>query len=163
MFVELSEVWERRALNSGNARQDFAEAAQLQNYGGEYGDCDHRADHILACRTECVVAKVLRQPWNPSVGIITSIDVGGKVEVRARRTTNGTDLAIRPKDKDDLPVVLVHVYPDDRMDVVGWLWIGEAKQRKDKVWCAKRAIWYVPPPYRPIDELKLTLTSQLVD
>lgn len=160
MFVELSAGWDRIAIAGGHGRQDYAEEADLECYGETQGD--PRSDHVMACRAEARVAKVLRLKWDPNVRVLTAVDVGGKVEVRARRTTSGRDLAFRPKDHDHLPYVQVLHHEDDRFEIVGWLWGRECRARKGP-WCAKKGVWFVKGPYRPIEELMGLVRAEVVN
>lgn len=153
MIVILSSEWEGKARAAGLARQAFAERRNLPHYGGREMPNERAADnHIVGCRSECAVAKVLRLPWVPNVGILTGVDVAGRIEVRARRMpSHQCDLAFRPeRDKDALPYVLTHVW-DDRIVLVGWLYGHEARERKPLHQAYK--ISYIGPPYREIDEL----------
>lgn len=156
MFVALSDEWERRALAGGEGRQGYADGAGLRDHGEQQLAPDEgTAIHIVGCRAECAVAKVLRLPWIPNVGVITATDVGGKVEVRARRIPGrGTDLARRPKDKDEFPYVLCHVHGNTfgRIELKGWLFGLETRTRGG-MWVASHRVWFIPPPYRTIESL----------
>jgi hypothetical protein len=148
--VRLSPQWLARAIEVGKARNQFAEQQGYENYGELSGST--RDHHITGAIGECGVAKHFKLRWNPNVGVITGIDVGDKLEVRARRPSQtGGDLVIRPDDKDDRPYVLVWVNDDDSMVLKGWLFAKEAKGTGQ--WMQAMGIWFVPPPYRPISEL----------
>lgn len=153
VVVTLSPEWEDRATRAGNARQDYAEREGLRNFGRELPADISRARHIVGCRAECAVAKVLRLPWKPQVGVITGIDVGGKIEVRARRLpAQHCDLAHRDHDKDKPPYVLVYCHPDQSLELVGWLYGHEMRARAPG--CDVRyKVTYIPPPYRDVVEL----------
>ena len=141
--------------NVGLRRQIFAFSNRLAHYGNPDGTEPVFEQHIAAAISEFAVARTLNLFWEPSVGRIESTDVGGIVEVRVRNIPGtGTDLAIRPKDDDEKPFVLVHLYRDRpwRPELIGWLFGWEGK-RKDVPPDPKRGVWFNAPPYRAIKDL----------
>ena len=124
----------------------------------QYGNDDAYFDSdIMGAMAEFAVGGALGVFWDGHVGKSDDGDVGGFVEVRMRRVPGtGTDLAIRPKDHDDRPYVLALGHRDFRIEVIGWLYGGDAKARgraSDNAWCESKGVWYVPPPYEPITSL----------
>lgn len=149
VIVTLSEVWRNRAIEAGKARNAAAVARNAKPYGG--GVPDSVDFHINGALAEVAVAKHFRLPWQ--VGTVGGIDVGGKIEVRSRPIPGpGTDIGIRPHDRDDLPYVLVHVHADSTIKLIGWLYGRDGKHRPE-LWNEASKCWFVPPPYRPISEL----------
>jgi hypothetical protein len=149
--VILSELWLRKAIKVGEDRHAYALAHHLKHYGLK--DDDHFSHHIIGAVGECAVAAFFQLRWNPNIGVITGVDVSGKIEVRARRLEGtGLDLAMRPKDKDDLPYVLVWVSQDYMTELIGWLYGWETKGKGQ--WCDSKQVWFIPPPYRGINELR---------
>jgi hypothetical protein len=151
MIVKLSAQEIVTAAGIGMRRQTYAMTNELRQYGN--GTQEWFDAHIMGAMAEYAVAKTLNLFWHAHIGKIDQPDVGGFVEVRMRRVPgSGTDLAIRPKDKDQLPFVQVLGRYDGTFDIVGWLFGREAKQRGSN-WCESNQIWYVPPPYKPIESL----------
>ena len=152
LIVRLSPEWERRAKQGGYERQRYAESRNLEHFGGRpMTSLRALSNHIVGCRGECAVAKVLSLPWSVQAGVLTGVDVGGKVEARTRRMPDPHgDLAFRTKDKDDLPYVLVHAHRDGQLELIGWLYGHEARARGGD-WHYQ--ICYVAPPYRDIKSL----------
>lgn len=149
-MVTLSPFWLRRAREVGRARHAYAVKHDLKHYGNIAND--HESHHEVGAIAEAAVAKYLHLPWRANIGNIKGVDVGNVVEVRARRIPGtGTDLAIRPNDKDDKPYVLAWVHADDSVEIVGWLFGREGKNRGP--WSAAKQVWFNPPPYRPIEQL----------
>jgi hypothetical protein len=109
--------------------------------------------HIFGAMAEFVVARIFNLFWEPRIGETgNSYDVGGCIGVRLRRLPgNGSDLAIRRGDKDDVPQVLVHNYGDLSFHVMGWLNALEGRERG--AWNELSNVWYVPPPYHSLEEL----------
>ena len=153
-IITLSAQWLAKAREVGAARQAYAESQDYENYGTS--DAGEERNHVAGAISECAVAKHFNLPWKPHVGTTTGIDVGGLIEVRTRIIPGtGTDLAIRPDDKDDKPYVHTHVYADNRVRLIGWLYSKDGKHGNNGgVWNAGRAVWFVPPPYRSIAELE---------
>ena len=138
------------AASIGMRRQVYAISHNLWHYGHEEEKFD---SHVIGAMAEFAVARVLNLFWEANIGKIGGSDVGGVVGVRMRRIPGvGTDLAIGPKDEDETPYVLVHGYRNGRMDLVGWLYGRAAKERKGP-WCEPKNVWFVPPPYDPMDTL----------
>jgi len=109
---------------------------------------------IIGAMAEFVVARAFNLFWADGVGKRNAIDVGGLIEVRARRIGGcGLDLGIRAHDKLNLPFVLVHA-DIPHFTMVGWLygrdaWEIGAPTKKD--W-----LRFVPaqlPPLRDMTEL----------
>lgn len=158
MIVMLSPKWMAKAIQVGRDRNAYAAGRGYQNYGELMGS---KLDHdITGAIAECSVAKFFGLRWDPSVGVITNIDVGERLEVRGRRISQtGGDLPIRPDDKDDKPYVLCWVYDDNSVDLRGWLFAKEAKGRGQ--WRQNMGVWFVGPPYRPIPELQELLAERM--
>jgi hypothetical protein len=155
MIVTLTPQEAMTAGHVGLYRQCFAMTKKLPHFGTPTSDQDDLAfdHHIVSAWGEFIVAKTLNLFWAPNVGNIRGIDVGGVVEVRVRKVPGtGVDLAIREHDKDGRPYVLAHhLRGGFSFELVGWLYGHEAKGRGP--FNELRKVWFVPPPYRPIDEL----------
>lgn len=81
---------------------------------------------IIGAMAEFVVARAFNLFWADNVGKRNAVDVGGLVEVRARRLGGcGLDLGIRAHDKLDLPFVLVHA-DIPHFTMVGWIYGRDA-------------------------------------
>src|SRR5262245_45687275 len=151
MIVELSPQDVITAATVGVRRRAYAMSRNLAAYGG-VGPEDLFDIDCLGAMAELAVARTLNLFWEPHIGETNGYDVGGCVEVRMRRVPGtGTDLPMRTNDNDDKPYVLVLGYRDGRMDLAGWLYGGVAKARGQ--WCELRKIWFVAPPYEPIETL----------
>jgi len=154
MIVTPSPEWERKAVEWATLMcNECVGHDRLQADGRPVSPEQRLQQNIMSTRAEIAVAKVVRAPWRRSRDPNTP-DVGGCIEVRARSIPGtGGDLALRPGDdkKIERPFVLVHVYElDQRIDVVGWLFGYEARERGGP---ERFTTVYVPPPYRPIEEL----------
>ena len=80
--------------------------------------------HILGCMGELVAAKYFNLFWPDAVGITTSHDVGGLLEVRTRR---GGAMGIRANHKPDKPYLLIHADVEkSSFHLMGWLLGAEA-------------------------------------
>jgi hypothetical protein len=146
-IITLSDFWLARAREVGLQRHGYALQAGLKHYGNKADDSD--SHHVVGAIAECAVAKYLNLPWRANVGNIHGVDVGDAVEVRARRVPGtGTDLAIRPHDKDEKPVVLVFVFANYQCELRGWIFGHEGKNVGP--WNEAKCVWFVPPPYRPV-------------
>lgn len=140
------------AAGIGMRRQAFADSEKLEHYGGECTRGWFDA-HIMGAMAEYAVAKTLNLFWHPNIGKTKEPDVGGFIEVRMRGVPGtGTDLIYKPKDKDELPIVHVLGRVDASFELVGWLYGREAKARTADFW-EFNGMWFVPPPYRPIETL----------
>lgn len=156
MSGELS--WQELVLcaDVGARRQIAAFAQGRKSYGNQNGDEPLFENHIAGAIAEFHVARHFNLFWSPSIGEVDSTDVGGLLEVRMRKLPGtGSDLAIRPKDIDDKPYVLVHVHrlTPWQPKIVGWLFGGEGKRPSEPT-DPLRGVWYIPPPYRPVSELE---------
>ena len=156
------------ALTAGEVglrRQIWALSVDLKHYGNDSdADASARAfdHHIWSCMSEFVVAREFNLFWKPHIGITKGCDVGGIIEVRMRNVPgSGTDLAIRPHDKPDKPHLLVLNFRNLTFDLVGWLSGDEglARARDGCMWDEMHQCWYVPPPYRPLEELHKLVES----
>lgn len=109
---------------------------------------------IIGAMAEFVVARAFNLFWHDNVGKRDAIDVGGLIEVRARRIGGcGLDLGIRANDKLDLPFVLVHA-DIPRFTMVGWLYGRDAWEigvPTSKDWL--RFVAAKTPPLRTMTEL----------
>lgn len=151
MIIKLTAQEIITAASIGMRRQTYAMSNGLRQYGN--GKQEWFDAHIMGAMAEFAVAKTLNLFWHAHIGKTDAPDVGGFVEVRMRRVPGyGTDLAIRPKDKDHLPFVQVLGSYDGAFDLVGWMYGRDAKARGGE-WCESNEIWYVPPPYQPIETL----------
>jgi hypothetical protein len=167
MLVTLNVQEAITAATIGMRRQIFAMSKSLRHYGkADLAKDDDVFDlafdhHIFGAMAEFAVAKALNMFWAPNVGIIDGVDVGGRVEVRVRKIPGtGTDLAIRQKDTDGRPYVLALSRRDFSFDLVGWLYAEEGKGKG--TFCEARQVWFVPPPYRSIEELAEIVRAQTV-
>jgi len=155
-MIYLSEEWLSRATEAGRQRQDYARSRNLKHYGNK-ADYSVGKD-IIGCIGECAAAKFFGLKWSPQIGVYNAVDVGGVLEVRARNIPGtGRDMAYRPDDKDHLPYVLVHVFQDNGVRLIGWLYGHEAREAGP--WCEAKRVWFVPPPYRDIASLAIILQT----
>ncbi len=91
---------------------------------------DREQNDIQAAGAEIAVAKALNQYWCGGVNAFRQPDVGLNIEVRRTKYPKGK-LAVRPRDHDDRPFVLVRgAIPE--FEVVGWIYGFEAKQDRWK-------------------------------
>ena len=150
-LVILSAQWVMRAGDIGKQRQSYADRQGLENHGTPDGGEIH---HIKGAIAECAVAAYFKLRWRAHIGSLDGVDVGGLIEARTRIIPGtGTDMAIRPDDKD-MPHVHTHIYSDNSVRLIGWLAGGEGKDgKRGGRWNNKSSVWFVPPPYRPISEL----------
>lgn len=152
-IVRLSPEWLDIAFKAAAQRTEDMRRSYGKNFERHYGDDPQNvpAHNVTGTVSEIAAAKFTDLPW--SVGYAGSIDVGGLLEARGRKVPgSGTDLGIRPKDLHlERPFVLVHVLPDYTCRIVGWEFGYHARARGR--WNAKREVWFVPPPYRPLDKL----------
>jgi hypothetical protein len=157
--MKLSPEWEAKAIKIGEARNAYAKSRRLERYGNDGGPSDLIFD-IRGAIAEAGVAKHYKQPWHANVGVLTGVDVGEIIEVRSRK--HGGDHNIRPHDKRELPHVVVWVYDDYSYDIRGWLFAYEGMRNKtvEDHWFEKNQCWYVPPPFRPLEELAELLKNE---
>jgi len=137
-------------------RRQFVAMQRGMRPDGNADEARYFDHHIFGAMAEFVVARLLNLFWEPRIGSTAGEDVGaiggGAVGVRLRRMPgNGGDLAIRRKDKDHVPQVLVHNHGDFTFIIKGWEYAGEARARG--VWNECSNVWFVPPPYRSTEEL----------
>jgi hypothetical protein len=162
MPITSSDTDEAKA--AANARQDYAEKNEYKSHGDEVVPRDkERRNHIVGCLGELKCAQHFGLNFDPSIGVITSIDCK-IIEVRTRRIETGRDLALRPNDKWRLPFVLVWLNRERMLaTIVGWLcgWEGHqramlAKQEagRDVWWQPLTGAWFIPPPYHSIQSLE---------
>jgi hypothetical protein len=114
-------------MHVGVLRAIFALRAELEGkYGCEDTGC---AAHINGAIGEMMLAKHRNLFWTGTVGTVrASADVGGYLQVRATELRHGKLIA-HPPDKDYQPFVLARILLPE-VHLVGWLWGGEAKQKK---------------------------------
>lgn len=164
VIVRLSEAWLAKAIEIGKARYADAKATGCVHYGNL--TTNPETFDIVGAVGECATAKHYRVRWTPKIGYAKGeIDVGGIIEVRSSPIPgNGTNLGIKPGDRDHLPYVLALVHLDDwRVELRGWLWGREGKGNPD-IWYerdGKGGCWYNRPPYRPLHELEAMLPKLL--
>ncbi|RPH76006.1 hypothetical protein EHM76_00195 [bacterium] len=106
---------------------------------------------ILGAVAEFIVARMLNLHWEPKIGENTKGDVGGFVEVRCRNTRSGNEIGIHEPELTDTPYVLVLWHGGFNFEVAGWVRGVDARERG--VWNEKRQCYFVPRPYRTLDEL----------
>jgi hypothetical protein len=123
-------------------------------YGGPK-DVGAEEINVIGCRGEIAVAKALNLYWAGSIGNYGARDVGGLVEVRARRKDHHK-LILHDEDADGLPFVLCHVSMSTTVRIIGWCFTEEGKRaeyRQDPV--GGRPAYFVPAEaLRPLHELK---------
>lgn len=147
-IIKLTDRWIERAHKEAHARQNSAVALGYEHYGCMESSVDL---NIAGTITECAVAKYLRKPWRPR-GIHDPGDVG-RIQVRGRRMPGIGDLGIRPPDKDEPPYVLGHVFADNTVQLIGWLYGHEGKNNP-ALWHERSGCWYNPiSTLRPISDL----------
>jgi hypothetical protein len=173
MIVELTKEEMLTAALTGTRRQIAGmENGWMHTGGSAISETSAFDNHILGCMAELGVAKTFNLFWDDHVGIRNGVDVGGLIEVRARRVTDVHDLpwmALHPKDDKPMPFVLAHVYrPRLRMgklfapfELVGWImgdagWVqGRLSSREDT-----RYIMPTIPPLREMDELRTIIDKR---
>ena len=150
MIVTLTIEWQMRAVETGLARQRWAMQRRAKMFGR---DSDNPLrDHVIGCLAECATAQFLGVEWDRTIGRLDIPDVAGFIDVRARRIPGkGGELIVYPKDDDDRPFVLAHVFSDWSIDLVGWLHAHEGKARGR--WLASSGIYFAPPPYHDMADL----------
>jgi len=113
--------------------------------------------HVQGAKTESAVAKGLGVRWDGEVFSLEEFlrnrqsyfDVGGEVEVRSTKYSNGR-LIIKKHDKDDAPFVLVIVRGNNTYDLMGWCYGREGKRQE---WWLEMG-YGLPQYYVPQSELK---------
>jgi hypothetical protein len=111
--------------------------------------------HIMGCMAELAVARTFNLFWADETGRVDGSDVGGLIEVRARKIGGrGLDLGIRERgNKPNKPYLLVHC------DVPKFFFIGWIYGRDGWAVGVENALsgvrWVPPkiPPLRPAEEL----------
>ena len=86
--------------------------------------------HFRSCVAEIAVSRTFNLCWTGCGP--QEIDVGNIYEVRSVRSMRH-GLLVRARDKDDFPIVLVHVDPQYRCTLIGWHMIGKVKKRGKQV------------------------------
>ena len=150
---------------AANGRQAFAERNKYVPYdkSARIQPEQQRTNDIAGCLGELKCAHYFGLKFDPSVGVITNVDLK-IIEVRTRRIETGRDLAIRPKDKMRLPYVLVWLdFKRMIAMMVGWLCGWQAHERAmqakqeaghDVWWQQIKQVWFIPPPYHSIASLE---------
>ena len=160
--IELDDHWKQKAKRVGQERYDIARKRGYINKGAWTEATPEMS--INGCIAECGVGKRYRLPWNPNVGVIDGIDVGKIIEVRGRPP--GKEMGVRMEDKRYLPIVFAWVYPDHSVKLLGWLYGFECMHEPgddtdQELWNVNSQCWYVPPPYRPLEELDEILADDV--
>lgn len=169
MLITLSEYWRRKAIEDGQNKQDYCLETNAKPYGDitsetvrSVGDDEWLKRNVWGSVGQCAVCALFKRPWKPEARTKNPIDVDGIINVRGRLLPKPyhADLPIKPhKDQDEIPTVLVHIWApvetDGIIDARGWLYGGEAKEIGKKRGVYNRAweCWFVPPPYRTMEEL----------
>src|SRR5215471_15524308 len=112
------------AIAAGKASYDAAIKNKRTSYAPQ--DKDKRLpQNILGRIGELIVARYFDLPYDPQVDQFDKIDVGGKLEVRARSVEPPylPDLPYHiTGEKPHLPYVLVRIFNDYRAEIPGWLY-----------------------------------------
>lgn len=164
VIIELSYQQMTTAAMIGVRRQISAMAKRRQHWGVlPSSETEAFDNHIIGAMAELCVAKAFNLYWDDAVGSVTGCDVGGLIEVRARRVNgSGLDLAMRPHDKPRKPYVLVHAAPP-KFSLIGWVYGADGWNAGQPN--AKTGLRYVSatiPPLRPIGELVSVLATQTI-
>jgi hypothetical protein len=150
--LSLSEI--AVAGQGGILRQVAALKAQLRD-----PDAHHRDPveaHVSGAIAEWAVSKVLKRPWDPTIGIQWAGEVEGDVgiiEVRSTAVPNG-HLIAHDYSFDDRPYLLVLTHRMPVFVLRGWLMGRDCKNRE--WWRANvpRPAYFVPQAaLRPVEEL----------
>lgn len=140
------------AAQNGCLRQIESMAKGLQDKHGFEGPGWNI--HIEGAAGEIAVAKALGIYWGGSVNSFRTENDVGKFEVRTA-SKNGYKLIVREQDKDSNIYILV-TGSAPHFEVVGWMYGGDAKQKKyENAPNGRAAAYFVPQSdLRAIDELK---------
>jgi hypothetical protein len=153
MIVNLTPQNMVTAALVGARRQCAAIVRDLKHFGHRKNSKTLAFDHhCIGAMAEFAVAKQFNLFWDDNVGRTDGSDVGGILEVRARRPEVGLDLAIRPRDAGSKPYVLVYARPPE-FEIVGWAFASDGK-RLGK-WNDASSLYYVPPAsLQSVDDLR---------
>jgi hypothetical protein len=168
MLLTLSPHWRQIAIADGIASRQHAVRTKGKQYGNQNSELlksvsnqtwtFRSAGGLVA---QCAVCALFKTPYRPEAGKKNPIDIGNVLNVRGRMMPRyQAELPIKPeKDQDEIPTILVRVWKpietDGVLDAVGWLYGGEAKEIGKRIgkWDGHYLCWYVPPPYRSMEEL----------
>ena len=109
----------------GRMRQAIARSRNWQTLNGGPNDFQAEENHILGAQGEMATASHFNLFWNIQVGQLGGVDVGGMIEVRARRHAHG--LKITNGDNDRLPFVDVYADPPS-FKLNGWCIARDGKR-----------------------------------
>lgn len=148
--------------NVGDMRHINALLAKSRNGYGLSEEDDGWGKHVEGACGECAAAMATGRFWPCSVDTFhTECDIAG-ADVRTR-SRPCWDLIVRPKDKDDRPMILV-TGRAPKFKVHGWAYAGEAKQ--DRYWQAyggRDAAWFFPQAgLRPLETLPPLLVPKIL-
>jgi hypothetical protein len=115
--------------------------------------------HIMGAMAELAVARTFNLFWADETGRIDGSDVGGIIEVRARKIGGrGLDLGIRERgNKPNKPYLLVHC-DLPRFFLIGWIYghegwaIGKENGLAGVRWVPAKI-----PPLHTVDELRIII------
>lgn len=118
--------------------------------------------HIMGAMAELAVARTFNLFWADETGRIDGSDVGGLIEVRARKIGGrGLDLGIRERgNKPNKPYLLVHC-DLPKFFFVGWIYgrdgwaIGKENSLAGVRWVPAKI-----PPLRPTEELRTIVAAR---
>jgi hypothetical protein len=129
-------------------------------YGAPEGEGSFEV-HWIGCVGEKATAIYTGLYWDGSIGDLGAVDVGGRIQVRARSKAY-YELMLHPDDADTLPFVLVLIHKLPVVILRGWVFGSEGKQ--DRFWMEyvkDRPAYFVPhKTMRPMVDLALELEKQ---
>lgn len=119
------------ALWVASERVLFALREQVPEKHGAENDLGGVDYHFAGCIGELATAKHLNLFWPPAIGEFNTVDVGGKVQVRAGRRADHR-LMLHHKDGDDVPFVFVMVIGAKlpRVTLRGWCYARDGKRQE---------------------------------
>lgn len=147
----------QEAYDIGAARQERHAIKGTKHHYHRLRSTADRENDAMAAAAEATVAAYFGMDWvRDTKGPDAGADVGGVIGVRWTSNPRG-GLFIQPKDRDDIPQVLVigWKYP---LRIVGWFWPSEA--RRPEFWRAgiRNPTHIVPQEsLRPIDSLLVSI------
>lgn len=123
----LSRELYQEAYDIGAARHERHAIKGTKHHYQRLRSAADRENDAMAAAAEATVAAYFGMDWvRDTKGPDAGADVGGVIGVRWTPKPNG-GLFIQPKDRDDIPQVLVvgWKYP---LRIVGWFWPSEARR-----------------------------------
>lgn len=146
------------AAIAGVRRQVSALASNREDYCHN-DSVDPFERHIMGAMAELAVARTFNLFWADETGRIDGSDVGGLIEVRARKIGGrGLDLGIRARgNKPHKPYLLVHC-DVPKFFLIGWIYGGDGWAiGKENGLAGVRWVPAKLPPLRTVEELRIII------